>query len=382
VGLGFASGLPLYLTGPTLSAWLKDGGVDLTTIGLLSAVGLPYSLKFLWAPLLDRHRLPWLGRRRGWLLAAQAALVAAIAVMGLLSPERATALSLAAVVVAALSATQDVAVDAYRTDLLPPEERAPGAATYVTGYRVAVLVSGGLALALSDRMSWSAVYLVMAALLLPCLAITVRSPEPPELATPPPSLADAVVTPLRRLSAAPLVLVFAALYKLGEHVTLAMTTPFLQDIGFTNTQVGGWYHVVGLAATIVGLLLGGGLAPRLETGRALLLFGVLQAATNFALVALAMVGPEPWLLAGAVILDNAAGGLATAAFVAYLMSLCDAAHSATEYAILTSVGSLAGRLVAAASGAAAAAVGWPIFFVLTAAIAVPGLLLCRRVAAR
>jgi PAT family beta-lactamase induction signal transducer AmpG len=252
----------------------------------------------------------------------------------------------------------------------------------VAGYRAAVLVSGGLALALSDRISWSAVYLVMAALLLPGLAITALAPEPPEPATPPPSLADAVVTPLRRLLAAPLVLAFAALYKLGEHVTLAMTTPFLQDIGFSNTQVGGWYHVVGLAATIVGVLVGGGWAPRLGTGRALLLFGVIQAATNFALVGLALAGPEPSLLAGAVILDNAAGGLATAAFVAYLMSLCDATHSATEYAILTSVGSLAGRLLAAGSGAAATAVGWPVFFVLTAVIAVPGLLLCRRLAPR
>jgi PAT family beta-lactamase induction signal transducer AmpG len=282
---------------------------------------------------------------------------------------------------AALSATQDIAVDAYRADVLPVEERALGVATYLVGYRAAILVSGGLALALSDLVPWRVVYLTMAVLMVPCLMVTAAAPEPP--AVPGPGrLVDAVLRPLRRLAAAPLVLLFVALYKVGEHVALTMTTPFLLDLGFSGAEVGGWYHAVGLVATAGGALLGGVSIPRLGLRRALLLFGAVQAVTNLAFAGLALAGPRAALLVGAVLVDNVAGGLATAAFLAWMITFSDPAHSAAELAILTSVSSLAGRLAAAGSGITASRVGWCWFFFLTAAAAAPGLLLCGVVSGR
>jgi len=378
VALGFASGLPLALTGTTLSAWMTNSGVDLKTIGIFTLVGLPYSFKFVWAPLFDRWAAPWLGRRRGWMVAAQLALMAAIAVMGSLEPRVAPfALALLAVIVAFLSASQDIVSDAYRTDVLEEHERASGTATFVLGYRAAMLVSGALALVLSAFLGWHAVYWLMAALMGAGVVATMLAPEP-AATRPPRTLAAAVVEPFVdyfRRDGAVLVLAFVVLYKLGDAIAGGMLTPFLLKTGFTNVEVGTLQKGLGLGATIGGTLLGGGLVARLGVRRALFLFGIAQATTNVAYLALALAGKNHLLLAVAITVDNVCGGLGTAAFVAFLMSLCNKRFSAFQYALLSSASSVGGRLLGAWSGFFAERWGWPLFFAGTIAIAAPALVL-------
>jgi PAT family beta-lactamase induction signal transducer AmpG len=378
VALGFASGLPLALTGTTLSAWMTNEGVDLKTIGLFGLVALPYNFKFVWAPLFDRFVVPWLGRRRGWMACTQLGLVGAIAVMGGVNPRAAPfALAALAVLVAFLSASQDIVSDAYRTDVLPETERASGTATFVLGYRAAMLVSGAFALILSARLPWQLVYWVMAALMAVGVAASWVAPEP-ETVRPPRTLGAAVVEPFVDYFArrgALVTLAFIALYKLGDSLASGMITPFLLKTGFGNAEVGALQKGLGLGATIVGTLLGGGLVAKLGVRRSLLWFGVAQAATNVTYMALALVGKSYWVLAGAITVDNVCGGLGTAAFVAYLMSLCNRRFSATQYALLSSASTVAGRLIGASAGFAAERFGWPVFFGGTIAAAAPALLL-------
>lgn len=376
--LGFSSGLPLALTFSTLQAWMKDAGLDLATIGAITLVGLPYTIKYLWAPLMDRYTPPFLGRRRGWLVITQLALMAGIAFMGSLDPaQQAGALAITAVVVAFLSASQDIVVDAYRADVLQQKELGAGAAVSVLGYRLGMLASGAMALILADHFPWAVVYQIMAGMMAIGLIASLIGPEPEASGTPK-TLAAAVVQPFRAFfsrKAALWLLLFIVVYKLADALAGAMTTPFLLDIGFTKTELGAVNKAFGLAATLLGALVGGALVARFGIYRCLLGFGVLQAVSNFAFMALAMAGPSQAGLIIAVGIENLSGGMGTAAFVAFLMSLTERQYSATQYALLSSLTALTRTLAGAPTGILAAQLGWAEFFGVTVLGALPGLVL-------
>ncbi len=382
--LGFASGLPLALTSGTLQAWLTTMGLDIRTIGVLSLVGLPYTVKFLWAPMMDRYAWPRLGRRRGWMLATQLGLVLAIALMPAASVAPwVSMLALCALLVAFLSASQDIAFDAYRADVLKPEERGLGAGLSILGYRLAMLVSGAMALILADAMGWEWTYLGMAGLMVVGLIATVlcREPRPPE-APPRATGSDIVVAPLTAFLArkdAVALLFLVVLYKLGDAFAGTLTTAFLiRGAGFSLTDVGVVNKGLGLVALLLGALWGGALMARIGLYRALLGFGVLQAVTNLGFAWLALLGKDYWAMATVVALENLSGGMGTAAFVALLMALCDRRYTATQYALLSALASIGRVVVSPASGFAVDALGWAGFFVLTFFSALPGLWLMVR----
>jgi len=385
--LGFASGLPLYLTSRTLQAWMTVEGVDLKSIGLFSLVALPYSLKFLWSPLLDRFIPPFFGRRRGWLAIAQLALTLAIAAMSLQQPQQALQLlAITALLIAFFSATQDIAFDAYRTDILEPQEMGAGAAVAVLGYRLALLVTGSLALILADRFSWQLIYLCLAGLMLLSLGFSWFAPEPVMRDRPPATLVAAVILPFQEffqrqgLSQGVLILFFIVFYKLGDALVNNMVTPFLLQTGFTQTDIGAISGGMGLVATIVGTLLGGAVLSRLGINRSLWIFGGLQAISNLAYFILAQLGQNYRGMVLAINLENFCGGLGTSVFVAFLMSLCDRRFSATQYALLSSLMAVSRDLLVAPAGNIATITGWPLFFLLSMVAALPGLLLLPLVA--
>ncbi|KAG1254801.1 hypothetical protein G6F68_010677 [Rhizopus microsporus] len=301
--LGFASGLPLALTSGTLQAWATVEGVPLQEIGFLTLVGTAYTIKFLWAPLVDRFVPPLLGRRRGWMLVTQLLLAVTIMAMGMLSPSAALMpLAMLAVLVAFLSATQDIAFDAYCTDVLRKEERGAGAAIKVMGYRLAMIASGGLALILADQwIGWGYTYVLMGGLMLLCSVATLLAPEPELVARAPRSLRAAVGEPLQEFftrRGALAVLLLIVLYKLGDAFAGALSTTFLiRGAGFTPTEVGTVNKVLGLAATIVGALAGGSLMSRWGLYRSLMVFGLLQAVSNLAYWLIAISPKNVWLMA-------------------------------------------------------------------------------------
>ncbi|MGY6268338.1 muropeptide transporter [Achromobacter denitrificans] len=380
--LGFASGLPLALTSGTLQAWATVEGVPLQQIGFLTLVGTAYTLKFLWAPFVDRYVPPLLGRRRGWMLLTQLLLAAAIMAMGALSPSSSLqTLALLAVLVAFLSATQDIAFDAYCTDVLRKEERGAGAAVKVMGYRLAMIVSGGLALILADQwIGWGNTYVLMGGLMLLCALATLWAPEPEHVASAPRDLRAAVGEPLREFftrRGALAVLLLIVLYKLGDAFAGALSTTFLiRGAGFTPTEVGTVNKVLGLAATIVGALAGGSLMSRWGLYRSLMAFGLLQAVSNLAYWLIAVSPKSIWLMAAGVGIENLCGGLGTASFVGLLMALCRQQFSATQFALLSAL-SAVGRtyLAGPLTPPLVDSLGWPGFFLLTVAIALPGLAL-------
>lgn len=385
LALGFASGLPLALTGGTLQAWATVENVSLQEIGFLTLVGSAYTLKFLWAPLVDRYVPPLLGRRRGWMAVAQVLLAVGLVAMGLLSPSNALGpLALLAVLVAFFSATQDIAFDAYRTDVLRASERGAGAALSVLGYRLAMLVSGGLALILADQwLGWGHTYMLMGGLMLLAVFATLLAPEPEHPGNAPVSLVQAVLDPFKEFFARPqvwLLLLLIVLYKLGDAFAGALSTTFLiRGAGYTPTEVGTINKLLGLAATIIGALAGGTLMQRLGLYRSLMLFGLLQAISNFGYWLIA-VGPHSiWLMALGVGLENLCGGMGTAAFVALLMAMCNHQFSATQFALLSAL-SAVGRtyLAGPLTPPLVNSFGWPVFFALTVLIALPGLWLLWR----
>ncbi len=380
--LGFASGLPLALTGGTLQAWATVEQVSLQEIGFLTLVGTAYTLKFLWAPMIDRYAPPLLGRRRGWMLLTQILLALGMMVMGTMSPGKSLLpIAMLAVMLAFLSATQDIAFDAYRTDVLHKEERGAGAALSVLGYRLAMLVSGGLALILADQwLGWGQTYMLMGGLMLLASLATWWAPEPDVPVQAPDTLVRAITQPFKEFfsrQGAITVLLLIVLYKLGDAFAGALSTTFLiRGAGFSPTEVGTVNKVLGLAATIVGALAGGTLMARLGLFRSLMLFGVLQGISNLGFWLIA-VGPHSvWLMALGVGLENLCGGMGTAAFVALLMGLCNQQFSATQFALLSAL-SAVGRtyLAGPLTPPLVESLGWPVFFILTVAIAVPGLLL-------
>lgn len=381
--LGFASGLPLPLTTGTLDAWMASEKVKLTTIGIFGLIGIPYTIKFLWAPFLDRFVPPFLNRRTGWIVITQVFLILAIGALGFSDPVHAPlACAAIALVVAFLSASQDIVIDAYRADLLPEEEMGAGAAVSVAGARIALLTSGALALILSDRMAWSSVYLLMAGLMSIGVVTAFFAPPPRVDVKPPKSIADAVINPFVsyfKRSGAIEMLLFIVLYKLGDAVAGKMTTPFLIQMGFTKTDIGTVNKGFGMIVTIVGALYGGIMVARIGILRSLFIFGVLQGLSNLVFLSLAAVGKNYYLMIACIGVENICGGMGTAAFVAFLMSLTDKHFTATQYALLSSLMALARTFAVAPSGYMAEHLGWPVFFIVTALLAIPGLLVLTRV---
>ncbi len=383
--LGFSSGLPLFLTSKTLQAWMSKEGVDLGAIGLFSLVGLPYSLKFIWSPLLDRFVPPFFGRRRGWLIVTQAALIVAIAFMFFQQPKQALQLlAINAILIAFFSASQDIAFDAYRTDVLEPLEMGAGAALTVLGYRIALIVTGSFAFIFADYLPWQTVYLLMSALMAIGLCTSFWAPEPKKQEIPPSSLIDAFSLPFAEFFQRSgvvrgfLILLFIVLYKLGDALVNNMSTPFLlpnTGLGFSQTEIGALQGGMGLLATIVGALAGGSILSKIGINRALWVFGVLQAVSNLAYFVLAQVGKNYSWLVITINIENFCAGLGTAAFVAFLMSLCNPRFSATQYALLSSLMAVSRDILVAPAGNLAKATGWSMFFLISIVAAIPGLLL-------
>jgi PAT family beta-lactamase induction signal transducer AmpG len=384
LGLGFSSGLPLALIGTTLQAWMTTEHVDLRVIGIFTLVGLPYTLKVLWAPIMDRFTPPWMGRRRGWIIITQLLLAASILALGLTSPGimpwMVASLALA---VAFFSASQDIVIDAYRADVLREQELGAGAATTVVGYRVAILVSGAFALILSDYLPWRMVYLLMGALMLTSVLFTFLAPEPSERVVPPKTLKDAVWEPLFgyfRRSGAIEMLLFIMVYKLSDAIAGAMTTPFLLDMGFSRTDVGTVNKAFGLLSTILGTLAGGSIIAKIGINRSLWIFAFLQALPHLAFTALALIGKNYAVMVAAIGLENICGGMGTAAFVAFMMRLCDKRFTATQYALLTSFMAVTRVIAGVPTGFMVASMGWPTFFAVSVLCALPGILLLPRFA--
>ncbi len=378
--LGFSSGLPLALTGGTLQAWMAVDGVDIKTIGIFALVGLPYTIKFLWSPVMDRFVLPFLGRRRGWIVLTQICLAIGISLIAFSSPKQEPyLLGILALIVAFASASQDIVIDAYRTDILREKERGAGASVFVMGYRIAMLVSGAIALILSDYIGWRNTYLSMAVLMGIGIISALIGPEPEQKTIPPKNLQDAVWGPLKdyfsRNSAIPL-LFLIILYKLGDAYAGTLTTAFLiKGIGFSPADVGTINKGLGLVSLIIGALYGGALMARLGIFKSLLFFGILQAISNLSFVVLALVGKSYFILICAVAFENFSGGMGTSAFIALLMTICNQRYSATQYALLSSLAALGRIFIAPSSGFIVQSTGWPMFFFITALAAIPGLLL-------
>jgi MFS transporter, PAT family, beta-lactamase induction signal transducer AmpG len=380
--LGFSSGLPLMLTGQTLQAWLTAERVSLARIAAVSSVGLAYTFKFAWAPLLDRFQLPVLGRRRGWVLAFQLGLVAAIAAMSLLDPGRdAAAVVAVAIAIAVLSASQDVVLDAYMTDVLAPHERAAGSSVNVVGYRIAMVASSSLAFVMADHVAWPAIWLTMAAFMALAIAGTVIADEPALVAQPPRTIARSFVLPVvdfwrRYRGGAITVLGFAAIYRFGDYFAQALVIAFLRrGAGFNFTEIAAVYKLLGFAGIVVGGALSGALVARFGMRRMLLGFGALSATTHLLYVWLAVAGKSIAVFCVAVACDTTANAMGAAAFVAFLMSVCSPAVSATQFALLTSLTSVGQRVFGPFADRVVAAIGWPGYFAVCAAMVLPGLAL-------
>lgn len=381
--LGFSSGIPLALTGSTLQAWMASEGVDLKVIGVFSLVGLPYTAKYLWAPFMDRFSPPFLGRRRGWMVLCQLSLFACAAAMASTNPKEETAVVAGlAFLVAFLSASQDIVVDAYRTEVLLPDELGPGAGVHILGYRAAMIVSGSLALILADHLPWRVVYLLMGGCLSAGVLAAFLAPEPAGGSGKAPStLRDAVVLPftefLKRRDWGG-ILAFVVLYKLDVVIAMALSTPFLLELGFTKTDIGVVNKGFGMAATIAGTLLGGAFVAKAGMKRSLWVFGVGQSVSTLAFLFLARAGKSYPALVAAIGLENLVSGMGTAAYSAFLMSLCDRRFTATQYALLTSLMAVTRVVAGAPTGFLARAFGWEAYFLVAMASAVPGLLLLLR----
>ncbi|MBT8372269.1 MAG: AmpG family muropeptide MFS transporter [Deltaproteobacteria bacterium] len=377
--MGFACGLPLLLTMSVLQAWMKDQGVDLTVIGMMALVGLPYTLKFLWAPFVDRYTLPFLGRRRGWMLIAQIALMVSITGLGQSDPaQNPWMVALAAFLVTFFSASQDIVVDAYRREDLSDNELGLGSSLYVNGYRVGMLLASGGGLIMADYMDFSMVYLILAICMLPGIITTLLTPEPETLAGKPKNMREAVIDPLVEYfsrSGALWILAFILLYKVGDTMAYAMTTPFYLDIGFSKSEIGAIVKLFGFWATISGGLAGGIMMIRLGINRSLWIFGFLQAVSTACFALLASVGYSvPWLSA-VIAFENLSSGMGTAAYAAFMASITNKKFTATQYALLTSLMGVPRVLASAPTGFLAKNVGWEIFFISCALIAIPGMLL-------
>ena len=379
---GFASGMPLYVLLQLVPAWLHDQQVSLTEIGLFALVGIPYTWKFLWAPLMDRFAPPLLGRRRGWMLAMQLGLILSIGILGSISPrENLAYVAALAFLVALFSASQDIALDAYRREILPDAELGLGNSIHVQAYRISSLIPGSLSLILADHLAWSVVFWITAAFMSVGVLLSLLATEPESRITTDPGLRAAVVAPfaeyLQRcgVSRVLLVLAFMLFYKLGDSMATALSTPFYMDLGFTMTQIGLVAKHAALWPSIVGGLLGGLLMLRIGINRALWIFGVVQFISIFGYALLSGIGPDLRLLAGVIGFEYLGVGLGTAAFTAFIARETSRQFAATQFALFTALTALPRTFANAATGVMVEAVGWTEFFLLCAALALPGLTL-------
>ncbi len=358
---------------------MKEAGVDLTVIGMMALVGLPYTLKFLWSPILDRFTLPFLGRRRGWLLVVQLTLMVSIIFLGFTNPvANPWLVAFAAFLVTFFSASQDIIVDAYRREDLADEELGLGSSLYVNGYRIGMLLASGGGLIMADHMPFSMVYLIMAACLLPGVITTLLAPEPDVTAGTPRTLKEAVLHPLIEYfsrSGALWMLAFILCYKIGDTMARAMTTPFYLDIDFTKTEIGAVVKLFGFWATIAGGFLGGIIMLRLGINRCLWIFGFLQALSTAGFAVLAHIGHNISALAAVIGFENLSSGMGTAAFVAFMASITNKKFTATQYALLTSLMGIPRVMASAPTGFLAKNFGWEGFFIFCTLIAIPGMLL-------
>lgn len=377
--MGFSSGLPLLLTGSLLQAWMIDEGVNLATIGTFALVGLPYTLKFIWAPLMDRYSLPLLGRRRGWLLIWQLLLTVAIASLALTDPaEQLYMLALAALLLSFFSASQDIVIDAYRRESLTDEEQGMGASLYIGGYRVGMLLASAGGLIMADFMAFHLVYIVMASAMIIGIMTTLLAPEPAPHAGHPDSLGAAVIEPFREFfqrQHALTILLFVFFYKIGDTMAGQMTTPLYLDLGFSKTEIGTVVKLFGFWATIAGSFIGGVLLMRMGVFRGLIWFGWLQALSTAGFIWLASVGNEIYALASVVTFENLSAGLGTAAYVGLIASLTNKRFTATQFALLTSFMGMPRVFAAAPTGYMVNMIGWQYFFLFCTFIALPGLVI-------
>lgn len=379
---GFSSGLPLLLTGGTLKTWLAREQVDISTIGYFSWVGLAYSLKFLWAPLLDRYRLFFFGRRRSWILATQIVIALLIFQISQLSPHESLGLMAAlAVVIGFFSATQDIAIDAYRREILKDEELGIGSSLTNYGYRIAMYVSGAIGMGFvgSDffNLSWNGLYVMMGIIMAGTTLITFFAPEPPgEEQFTPKTLKSAVIDSFKEFltrDKAIAILIFVFLFKLGDALSASLLNPFYVEIGYTNADIAFIAKTVGMAFSIFGLFLGGVLLFKIGILRSLWIFGILQGLSTAGFSLITFTGPEKWALALAVIFEDISSGMGNAAFLAYISTITDKRFTGTQFALLSAIATSGRNIFSGFAGVAVKSIGWAPFFWLCGLIAIPGL---------
>ena len=379
---GFSSGMPLYVLFQLVPAWLTDGGVSLSDIGLFALVGIPYTWKFLWAPLMDRYIPPFLGRRRGWIFVCQIALFFSIGMLGAFQPLESTWLiAWLAVAVAFFSASQDVVLDGYRREILPDEELGLGNSIHVNAYRISSLIPGSLALILADFLPWSSVFWITGAFMAVGLIMTLVIDEPVSELPVAKNLREAVIAPFaeyiarRGWASLCLVLSFMFLYKLGDNMATALSMPFYLDLGFSKTEIGLVAKNAALWPAIIGGIIGGVLMIRLGINRSLWLFGVLQVISILGFAVLASTGPVLWVLAAVIGFEYLGVGMGTAAFTAFIARETSRVYAGTQFALFTALAALPRTFANASTGIIVEEVGWLQFYFLCAALALPGMLL-------
>lgn len=379
---GFASGMPLYVIYQLVPAWLRDGGVSLTEIGLFALVGIPYTWKFAWAPLMDRFAPPFLGRRRGWMILLQVLLIFSIGALGQFDPLQSTwTIAWLAFAVALFSASQDIALDAYRREILPDAELGLGNSVHVQAYRLSGLVPGSLSLILADHLPWSSVFWITAAFMLIGVGLSLAVREPDTTTIREGNLATAIRAPFseylarKGMKSLALVLAFMFLYKLGDNLATALATPFYLDLGFSKTEIGLVAKNAALWPSIAGGVAGGLLMVKIGINRALWWFGLVQLVSILGYAALATAGPLLWLLGLVIGFEYLGVGLGTAAFTAFIARETSKTFAATQFALFTALAALPRTFANAGSGWMAEQLGWPVFFLLCTALAIPGLVL-------
>jgi PAT family beta-lactamase induction signal transducer AmpG len=384
---GFSSGLPFYVLITLLPAWLRSEHVDLKSIGLFALIQFPFNWKFLWAPLLDRYALPVVGRRRGWMLAAQLVLFAILPLFGLLDPVRDLwSIAMLALVVAFFSATQDIVLDAFRREILADAELGLGTSIHVNAYRIAGLIPGSLALILADHLPWTDVFFITALFMLPGVAMSIMVSEPVIVGILPRTLREAVIEPFHEFitrngwRSALLILAFTVLYKLGDNMATALATPFYLDMGFSKTDIGLIAKHAGLWPAVIGGLLGGIWMLKLGINRALWVFGGVQMASILGMAMLTQLPGNRWMLASAISFEYLGIGLGTVALLAFIARATHPAYTATQFALFTSLAAFPRVMVNATTGWMVEQTGWFNFFLICTVLAVPGMLLLPRIA--
>lgn len=382
--MGFSSGLPLLLTMGVLQTWMKEEGIDLTLIGMINLVQIPYVWKFVWAPIMDRYTLPFLGRRRGWLLISQILVACSIIGLGFSNPGKSLwIMAVVAMLVAFFSSTQDIVVDAYRREDIPDEELGLGSSFYLLGYNFGRLLASGGGLILADHMPWSMVYMIMGMCMTIGIITTLLTPEPRVAAGNPRTLKAAVVEPFIeyfRRNGAIWILAFILLYKIGDMLASAITAPFYLDIGFTKTEIGTVVKIFGIWAMSAGAIFGGALMVRLGINKSLWIFGFLQALSTAGFALLAHIGHSIIALSAVIAFENISSGMGTAAYMAFMASITDKRFTATQYALLSSLAAIPRVVLSSATGYFAKVMGWEFFFISCALAAIPGMLLLLRFA--